>query len=119
MISQDIPLQIAEASAAIAVALIGIAFTLQKLFKGWKETSTESSVLGLMHTELERMSEQNTTLSTELNKLQIELVTLNKELYKLTLENQRLHNEVATLTDEILRLKNRLPIKEEPNVSTS
>lgn len=111
--------QILQVSGALAAGLIALAFGMQKLLKGWKETSTESSVLGLMHKELERMSQHNTTLSEELNKLQLELVTLNKELYKLTIENQRLHTEVASLTDEINRLKSHLPISGGSNGPTS
>jgi len=103
--------QILQTSGALATGLIALAFGIQRLLKGWKETSAESSVLSMMHSELERMSQHNTVLSEELNKLQIELVTLNKELYKLTLENQRLHTEVASLTDEINRLKSHLPLK--------
>ena len=98
-------MQILEASGAIAVSLVAIAFGIQKLLKGWKETSAESNVLTLMHSELERMSTQNSTLSKELNKLQLELVALNKELYNLSIENQRLHSEVSRLTTEINRLK--------------
>lgn len=100
---------VAETSGAVALALIGVAFGIQKLLKNWKETSTESSILGIMHTEISRMSQQNLLLSSELNKLQLELVTLNKELIKLTSENQTLHNQVSALTDEINRLKDVLP----------
>ena len=87
-----------------SVVLIAALFGLQRLLKGWKESSTESSVMTMMHTELERMSEQNTKLAIELNKLQIEVVTLNQELRKLTAENQQLHAEVAALTGEVNRL---------------
>jgi predicted nuclease with TOPRIM domain len=89
----------------IAVAVVAAVFGIQKLLKGWKESSTESSVITIMHTELERMARQNTTLTTELNKLQIELVTLNSELRKLTLENQQLHAEVAALTAQVTHLQ--------------
>jgi peptidoglycan hydrolase CwlO-like protein len=85
--------------------IIGLAFAIQKLLAGWKESSTENSVMTLMHTELERMSKHNTKLSVELNKLQIEVVTLNQELRKLTAENQQLHSEVAALTAEVTRLQ--------------
>lgn len=88
----------------IAVAIIAALFGIQKLLKGWKEAATESSVISIMHTELERMARQNATLTTELNKLQIEIVTLNQELRKLTVENQQLHAEVAALTAEVTRL---------------
>ena len=54
-----------------------------------------------MHTELERMSEQNTALSTELGRLHTEVITLSQELRKLTFENQRLQTEVCALTEEI------------------
>ena len=110
-------IQIIEVSGVVALALISLSFGVQKLLKGWKETSTESSVLTMMHTELERMSSQNTKLSDELNKLQLELVKLNKELFNLTLENQRLHGEVAALTAEISRLK--LKLDQEDNYDTA
>ena len=99
---------IAEAAAAIVAGLIFLAFALQKMFKQWKETSAESSVVGLMHTELERMSKQNTTLSEELGKLQIEIINLNQQLRTLTLENQRLHSEVVSLTTEVNMLQSVL-----------
>lgn len=101
--------QIAETSGLIAGALVAIAFGIQRLLKNWKETSTESSILDMMHTELDRMSQQNIILSSELNKLQVELITLNKELIKLTSENRRLHSEVGGLTYEINKLKLLLP----------
>lgn len=88
-----------------AVALVGAVLGIQKLSKGWKESSAESSVITLMHTELERMSKHNQQLTTELNKLQLEVVTLNQELRKLTIENQQLHAEVAALTGEVTRLQ--------------
>lgn len=90
------------------LALVALALGLQKLLKNWKITDVESSIITLMHAELERMSTQNTTLATELNKLQIELISLNKELNNLTLDNQRLHTEVVALTKEVSRLKNSL-----------
>lgn len=88
-----------------SVAAIAAIFGIQKLLKGWKESSTESSVMTIMHTELERMAKQNAILTTELNKLQLEIVTLNQELRKLTVENQQLHAEVAALTAEVTRLQ--------------
>lgn len=97
----------------LAVAVVAVIFGIQKLFKGWKESQTESSVMTIMHTELERMARQNATLTTELNKLQIEIVTLNQELRKLTVENQQLHSEVAALTAEVTRLQVSLQKKEE------
>jgi len=107
--------QIAETSGLVAGALVAIAFGMQKMLKNWKETSTESSILDMMHTELGRMSQQNIVLSSELNKLQVELITLNKELIKLTTENQRLHSEVGALTAEINKLKAFLPIRKQHN----
>ncbi len=100
-------------SSAI-LALLAIAVGLQKLLKSWKATDVESSIITLMHTELERMSVQNTSLASELNKLQFEIITLNKELQNLTLENQRLHTEVVALTREVTRLQSVL-YKGEPH----
>lgn len=96
---------IAQLAAGLVVGLLAVAMGLQKIFKGWRETSAESSVISLMHEELERMSKHNSTLTRELNKLQLEIVNLNKELHKLTLENQRLHTEVVALTGEVARLQ--------------
>jgi peptidoglycan hydrolase CwlO-like protein len=90
------------------IAVITLALGMQKMLKSWKETGVESSVISLMHQELERMSSQNILLATELNKLQIEVLNLNKELQKLNLENQRLQQEIVSLTIEISMLQKRL-----------
>lgn len=97
--------QISEYSGAILVALVAIAFGIQKLIKQWKFDSAESSVLDLMHTELERLATQNKLLTSELNKLQIEILSLNKELRALTEENNQLHSQVSALTAEVSRLQ--------------
>jgi len=102
---QELSLSITEVITAVGIALIGIVVGLQKLMKGWKETSIESNILSIMHTELERMAEQNTKLAIELNKLQSEIIALNQELRNLTSENQRLHIEVSSLTSEVGRLQ--------------
>jgi predicted nuclease with TOPRIM domain len=90
------------------LALLALAMGVQKLLKNWKITDVESSIISLMHTELERMSTQNTLLASELNKLQLEIINLNKELNNLTLDNQRLHTEVVSLTKEVSRLQTSL-----------
>lgn len=105
---QELNLGITEMVTAIAVGFIGLVVGLQKILKGWKETSTESNIITLMHSELERMSTQNTALATELNKLQLEIIKLNGELRKLSSENQKLHEEVTSLTAEVGRLQSVL-----------
>lgn len=99
---------IAEYAAMIAFGIFGLVLGLQKVIKGWKENSAETSVITLMHEELERMSKQNKILTEELNKLQIEIMTLNTQLRTLTDENQKLHREVTSLTAEVSRLKTLL-----------
>lgn len=99
---------IAQWAAAIAFGLFGLVMGLQKMMRGWKETSAETSVITLMHEELERMSTHNKILSQELASLQVEILNLNKELRNLTSENQKLHQEVASLTDEVSRLQGLL-----------
>jgi predicted nuclease with TOPRIM domain len=96
---------ISELATGALVGLIGVAFGLQKIFKGWLETSTELSVINLMHDELSRMSAQNKILSEELNKLQLELIKLNTELELLTIENRRLHADVSEITKQLDRLR--------------
>lgn len=96
---------IAQAALGVVGGIFAIAMLLQKFLNTFKADKAESSVITLMHAELERMSEQNTKLSIELGKLQNEVIELNKELRALTVENQRLHSEVQRLTDEITKFK--------------
>lgn len=101
---------IAQATTMIAAAIIAGIAVLQKVLKGFKDTNTESSIISLMHSELQRMSTQNTLLTTELNKLQFEIIKLNKELGNLSDENRRLHKEVSSLAAEVVRLQHVLAI---------
>ena len=100
--------QLIQVLGMLALAVVTAFVGIRKLLKDWNTDNAETSVITIMHEELERMSKQNTTLSTELNKLQLEIVTLNRELHKLTLENQRLHSEVVALTREVARLQTML-----------
>lgn len=99
------PSTIAQWSAAALLGVVTLAYGIQKLVKSWKATGAESSVISIMHEEIERMGEQNATLAKELNKLQLEIIKLTKELHILSMENQRLNTEIATLTKEITRLQ--------------
>jgi hypothetical protein len=94
-----------ETLAAVAVGIVGAVIGIQTIMKGWKESRTESSIITLMHTELERMSSQNILLSSELNKLQVEIIHLNKEIRDLSVENQKLYREVASITSEVSLLR--------------
>lgn len=94
-----------EVLSAVGVSITVVFIGAQKLLKDWRSTNAETSIITLMHTELERMSEQNTSLSLELGRLHTEVIALSKELQKLTLENQRLQTEVIALTNEISELK--------------
>ena len=89
----------------VALAIIALSVGIQKLLKDWKSTGAETNIIGLMHTELERLSGQNAVLSTELNRLQQEMIKLNTQLAQLCLDNQALQAEVVTLTDEITKLR--------------
>lgn len=90
-----------EVLGLVALAILAVFIGIQKLVKDWRSTSAETSIITLMHTELERMSEQNTALSTELGRLHTEVIALNQQLQKLTIENQRLQTEVCALTEQI------------------
>jgi len=96
---------VAQWAVALVVGLAGVAYGFQKLVKNWKATDAESSVISIMHKELERMSAQNTILAQELNKLQLEIIKLNKELHNLSIENQRLNTEITSLTREVSRFQ--------------
>jgi len=89
----------------VALAIIALSVGVQKLLKDWKSTGAETNIIDLMHTELERLSAQNTVLSTELNRLQQEMIKLNTQLAQLCLDNQALQAEVVALTDEITKLR--------------
>lgn len=102
----------------VALAVVTVFVGVQKLRKDWQTNSAESSVITLMHTELERMAHQNTQLSLELGRLHSEVINLNSQLQKLTVENQRLQTEVVALTREVARLQSVLH-KGEPDGSTN
>lgn len=99
---------IAKYAGGTAVSILVLAYGLQKLINGFKTGTAESSILTLMHSELERMSAQNANLSMELGRLQVEVIALNSQLRALTTENQRLHSEVGSLTTEVSRLQHTL-----------
>jgi chromosome segregation ATPase len=89
----------------VALAIIALSVGVQKLLKDWKSTGAETNIISLMHSELERLSTQNTVLSTELNRLQQEMIKLNAQLAQLCIDNQALQSEVVALTDEINKLR--------------
>lgn len=96
---------LAQVAAGIAAGILGLVFLLQKFWVGFKTENTSGSLISIMHTEIERMSEQNAKLSIELGKLQEEVIQLHKELRTLNTENQRLKAEVDQLTAEVEKFK--------------
>jgi predicted nuclease with TOPRIM domain len=94
-----------QAVSLVALAVMAVFIGAQKILKNWRSTEAETSIITLMHTELERMSQQNTKLSIELGRLHSEVIALNGELQKLTTENQHLRTEVAALTQEVIKFK--------------
>ncbi len=99
------PESVIQILGTVSLAVIAVFVGVQKLAKDWRANSAESSVITLMHTELERMAEQNTQLSVELGRLHSEVIALNHQLQKLTVENQHLQAEVVALTKEVTRLQ--------------
>lgn len=89
----------------VALAVVAFSVGIQKLLKDWKSTGAETSIITLMHNELERMSEQNGLLATELNRLQQEMILLNSQLSQLCIENQQLQTEVVALTEEVNKFR--------------
>ena len=107
----DLPVDtgmVGQAATLLVAAVIGTIFSLQKIIKGWKESTTETNILEMMHDELLRNAAQNKILTDELSKFQLEVLTLNTKLQELSLENKRLHLEVASLTKEVARLQTLL-----------
>lgn len=88
-----------------ALAIIALVVGVQKLLKDWRSTNAETNIIQLMHTEIERMSSQNSKLSIEVGKLQEEVITLNQQLSKLNIENNKLQTEIARLTIELSTFK--------------
>ena len=89
----------------LSLAVIGLLVGIQKLVRDWKTTNAETNIISVMHTEIERMSLQNTTLSTELGKLQEEIIRLNSLISKLNIENNKLQEEISKLTIELDSIK--------------
>ena len=84
-----------------AMAIIALSVGVQKLLRDWRSTQAETNIIGVMHEEIERMSNQNTRLSLELGKLQEEVIELNNQLAKLNMENNKLRIEISALTSEL------------------
>lgn len=105
--------EIAETAGWLVAGTVAALFGIQKMLKNWKDTSTESNVMKMMHEELERMAKHNKVLSEELSSLQLEIVKLNKELRRLSDENQKLHSEIKSLNAEITRLQLMLESREQ------
>ena len=108
-----------QATSLVAIAVMAVFIGVQKILKNWRSTEAETSIITLMHAELERMSEQNTKLSVELGRLHSEVIALNSELQKLTAENQHLRTEVAALTQEVVKFKQRSRTHKGINNATS
>jgi len=108
MAETTLTFEIAQLVAGAAAGLIAVAFFAQRFLNAWQSSKAENSVINLMHTELERMSEQNSHLSEELGKLQAEVIKLNRQLHELTVENQKLHAEISALNLELNRLQTTL-----------
>ena len=89
----------------LSLDVIGLLVGIQKLVRDWKTTNAETNIISVMHTEIERMSLQNTTLSNELGKLQEEIIRLNGLISKLNIENNKLQEEVSKLTLELDSIK--------------
>jgi peptidoglycan hydrolase CwlO-like protein len=99
------PDSVIQVLGAVALAVIAVLIGLQKIIKDWRSTAAETNVITLMHSELERLSDQNKELSVELGRLHTDIILLNQELQNLTIENQRLQREVIALTAQIGELK--------------
>jgi len=97
--------QAVQGLGMVALAVIAVLLGAQKILKDWRGTAAETNVITLMHSELERMSTQNTQLSIELGRLHTQVIALNQELQKLTVENQHLRTEVCALTQEVSNFK--------------
>ena len=99
------PDNLIQTLGTIALALIVVVAGYKKITKEWRVDTAETSIINLMHKELERMSEQNTALSTEIGRLHSQIIALNKQLQDLSVENQRLQLEVVALTNEVSEFK--------------
>jgi len=87
------------------MAIIALGVGIQKLIKEWRSTNAETSVIKIMHEELERMGTQNAKLTEELTKLQNEIVELNNQLTRLNIDNNKLQQDIAELTSELNSFK--------------
>lgn len=100
-----------QAIATIGLAVILIIVGYRKITKEWQVDSAETSIITLMHKELERMSEQNAALSNEIGRLHQQIITLNRQIHDLSIENQRLQSEVMALTNEVSEFKASMLMK--------
>ena len=104
MLSLDVQ-NLSQSIGILGLAAISLIIAYKKIFKDWKSTDAETTVIELMQSELQRMSQQNVALSTEIGRLHTEVIELSAQLRKLTVENQRLQEEVVALTNEVSGLR--------------
>lgn len=92
---------ILEAISASAFAFVLLILGIQKIVRDWKTTRAESDIITMLHTEIQRMEEQNTRLSTEVHNLQQKIIQLGQEVTKLTVENSMLNEKISALIKEL------------------
>lgn len=92
---------VAQLAGGLVAALLIIAYSLQNLLKNWKSNNTETSLMNIMHDELNRMAKQNSDLSKEIGNLQTQIIELSGNLTKLTVDNKNLTEEIHRLNYKI------------------
>lgn len=97
--------------STVALAIIAVVIGYKKLVKGIAGDNAETSVITVMHAELERMNKQNTALSNEIGRLHKQMIELNKQLQDLNIENRRLQSEVVALTAQVTQFTNSVAIR--------
>lgn len=89
---------VGAAVGGLATGILAMAAVFQKAKKSYVSNDAETSVIQLLHTEVERLAAQNLTLARHLYDMQSQIIQLRTE-------NQGLESQ-------IVRLKERLNFRE-------
>lgn len=92
---------IIETLSIFSFAIVGLLLGIQKILRDWKTTKAESDIITMLHTEIQRMEEQNSRLSSEVHTLQQKIIELSQQITKLTVENTVLNQKVSDLIKEL------------------
>lgn len=115
MFDQLSTLDLGSKAAVLTAALVGIAVGLQRVVKSWKSTDAETTLVTLLHKELERLSKQNTSLSEQFAENQQKLVEISNAFTDSLKDKRELEVKITELQEQLKETNVRLEQSSDEN----